>query len=345
MKKILPTVVLLFSFLSNAQTPILEFNFDGTFSNTKNDVSFSGDAKFVKDRKGVANSAIRVVNSAIEATTLNLPVSNSSRTVSIWVKYNDVTAANYVWGYGSSYNARYFGLLQLGTTTAKSDLNLAGYGASNDLIASTTIATNVWYNYIVTYDGLTSKIYRDGLLIKAGDSPRKLTSGIVFSIGKMGKSVSINADIDDLQIYDVALSEFEIAGMYNRNSDSWDNLVFVDSTIKNTENKAAIKPGKTRKPAVVNNRSTSTNVKNPVENKTVQPVKTSIANSAKPKLVVSEPVETSVIKTSEIYSTRGLKVFSGAKNQIDISNIQEGTYLLKIKKTNLGTSANMMTVK
>ena len=75
-------------------------------SNTKNDISFSGDAKFVKDRTGVANGAIRVTNSAIEATIPNLPLSNSQRTVSIWVKYNDIATANYIWGYGSSYNAR-----------------------------------------------------------------------------------------------------------------------------------------------------------------------------------------------------------------------------------------------
>ena len=185
------------------------------FSNTKNDISFSGDAKFVSDRTGVANGAIRVTNSAIEATILNLPVANSQRTVSIWVKYNDIATANYVWGYGSSYNARYFGLLQQSTITTKSDLNLAGWGPTNDVIVTTTIAQNTWYNYVVTYDGLTSKIYRNGELIKSSISPRKLTSGIVFAIGKMGKTVSINADIDDLKIYDVALSDDKVAELYN----------------------------------------------------------------------------------------------------------------------------------
>src|SRR6187431_1074067 len=106
------TFVLLFSSIVNAQTPIQEFNFDGTFGNTKNDISFTGDAKFVNDRNGIPNRAICVVNSALEVTVLNLPVSNSSRTVSIWIKYNDLTTANYIWGYGSSYYARYFGLLQ-----------------------------------------------------------------------------------------------------------------------------------------------------------------------------------------------------------------------------------------
>ncbi|MDR6845373.1 LamG domain-containing protein [Flavobacterium granuli] len=336
MKKILLfTVVLLLSFLANAQAPILEFNFDGTFRNTKNDISFTGDAKFVNDRKGVVNGAIRVVNSTFEMTALNLPVGNSSRTVSIWVKYNDVTATNYIWGYGSSYNARYYGLLQQSTTTANSDINLAGYGANNDLIATTTIAPNIWYNYIVTYDGLISKIYRDGLLIKSVESPRKLTSGIVFSIGKMGKFVSINADIDDLQIYDVALSEVEITGLYNRNLGKVNDLVFTDSAIKKVAKKET---------TLVNNRAfVGTKVKKTVDNKTLQSANTD--NSVKQKMVLSESVETTVIKSSEIYSTQGLKVFSGTKNNIDITEIKEGTYLLKIKKTDQGANENMITLK
>jgi hypothetical protein len=311
-KLLLLTVVFVFTFLANAQTPIQEFNFDRTFSNTKNDISFSGDAKFVSDRTGVANGAIRVTNSAIEATILNLPVANSQRTVSIWVKYNDIATANYVWGYGSSYNARYFGLLQQSTITTKSDLNLAGWGPTNDVIVTTTIAQNTWYNYVVTYDGLTSKIYRNGELIKSSISPRKLTSGIVFAIGKMGKIVSINADIDDLKIYDVALSDDKVAELYNSSPVLAPNDVsVVNSTAKKTGKKG-------------------------VQSNTA-PVKQEV--------VLSSPFETTVIKSSEIYSTQGLKVYSGNKNQIDITTLPEGTYLLKVTNSNESSNTQKLTVK
>jgi hypothetical protein len=312
-KLLLLTVVFVFAFLANAQTPIQEFNFDGTFSNTKNDISFSGDAKFVSDRAGVANSAIRVVNSAIEVTVLNLPVANSQRTVSIWVKYNNIATANYVWGYGSSYNARYFGLLQQNTSTTKSDLNLAGWGPTNDVIVTTTIAQNTWYNYVVTYDGLTSKIYRNGELIKSSISPRKLTSGIVFAIGKMEKIVSINADIDDLKIYDVALSDDKVAELYNSSPVLAPNDVsVVNSTAKKTEKKG-------------------------VQKSNTAPVKQEV--------VLSSPFETTVIKSSEIYSTQGLKVYSGNKNQIDITTLPEGTYLLKVTNSNESSNTQKLTVK
>jgi hypothetical protein len=317
MKKILLfTVVFVFTFLTNAQTPIQEFNFDGNFSNAKNDISFSGDAKFVRDRTGVANGAIRVSNSVIEMTALNLPVANSSRTVSIWVKYNDIAIVNYIWGYGSSYNARYFGLLQQSATASKSDLNLAGYGPANDVMVATTIAKDTWYNYVVTYDGLTSKIYSNGKLIKASISPRKLTSGIVFAIGRMGTSISINADIDDLKIYDVVLSGDEVAKLYNNTS----VLVVNDFGVVNTLKKDG---------------------KIGVEG----PVKTSNAVSMKPELVLYNPVETTVIKSSEIYSEQGEKVFSGNKNQIDITTLPEGTYLLKVTNSTQNLNTQKLTVK
>lgn len=286
MKKMtLLTVVFVFTFSINAQTAIQEFDFNGTFSNAKNDVSFTNNATFVNDRTGAPNRAIRINNSYIEATVLDLPFGNSSRTVSVWVKYNDLAKTNYLWGYGSSiYNARYFGLIQGNTVTSVSDLNLAGCGEKNDAIVSTTVDLNIWYNYTVTYDGFTSKIYRNGELIKSAVSPRKLTSGIILSIGKMGGDVSINADIDDLKIFDVALSETEVIALFKAN------------------------PSLTLKSIVTANTSKKVDA----------------------KAVTKVPLEEGGIKTSEIFSTKGIKVFAGNTNMIDISSILDGTYLLQI---------------
>jgi hypothetical protein len=318
MKKFLLLVVTVFVFHVSAQTPIQEFNFNGNRSNTQNSNSFLGVAKFVNDRTGLANSAIRVVNSPLEVTMPDLPLSNASRTISIWVKYNDITAANYIWGYGSSYNAQYFGLLQQSTTTSKSDLNLACWGPANDAIVNTSIAINTWYNYTVTYDGLTSKIYRNGELIKSTISPRKLTSGIVFAIGRMGTSISINADIDDLKIYNVALSSEQVAELYNSSSVLAPNDVAVVNspvvnTVATTVKKGTAKPGKT----VV----------------------------AKQQVVLSNPIETTVVKSSEVFSTQGIKVISSSKNDIDISALPEGTYLLKVTNSSKNSNAQKLTIK
>lgn len=317
MKKIIPfATALLFSVLINAQNVIQEFNFNGTLSNTSNTISFLGDAKYVKDRIGTANGALRIVNNVLEATIPNLPLANSKRTVSVWVKYNDVATANYIWGYGSLANAQYFGLLQQSTTTSRSDLNLAGWGPTNDVIVTTTITSNTWYNYTVTYDGLTSKIYRNGELIKSSISPRKLTSSVVFGIGRMGSAVSMNADIDDLKIYDVDLSAEEVAAIYNSNS----NLVLNDvALVAVTTTKGTVKK------AVVNVKTT--------------PKKAAI----KSNVVLSTPMEIMNPRISEIYSSEGLKVLTGDKNEIDITTLPDGNYLLKVSNLEQSKNSNKIT--
>lgn len=291
----------MFSVLVNAQNAIQEFNFNGTLSNTSKTILFLGDAKYVKDRTGTANSALHIANNVLEASISNLPLSNSKRTISIWVKYNDITAANYIWGYGSLANAQYFGLLQQSTTTSRSDLNLAGWGPENDVIVSTAIVSGIWYNYTVTYDGLTAKIYRNGELIKSSISPRKITSSVVFGIGKIGPAVSMNADIDDLKIYDVALTAEEVVGIYNSGS-----ILALNDAVIASANKAAAKNGN------------------------VKVTKKTVSTDANRSAVLSNPVETMSVKVSEVYSSQGLKVLSTDKNGIDISALPEGTYLLKI---------------
>lgn len=310
MKKILLlSVVFVFTFSSYAQTPIQEFNFNGTLNNVKNDVSFSGNVEYVKDKSGVLNSAIRLVNGSIETPLINLPLVNSSRTISIWVKYNDLTNSNYIWGYEPSHSTRYFAMVQQSTKVSTSDLNLTGY--DNNVIVSTTVIPNVWYHYVVTYNGLTLKIYRNGVLLKSSLSSRKLSSGVIFSIGKMGKSVSINADIDDLKIYNVALTENEVKVLYNNSFIATNN-----SVVENT-------PGSTV-----------------ISDKQIDSKMLKSAKENNPKVMTANSEIMDVTKTSEIFSTKGLKVFSGKSNSIDIGSLPEGTYLLKITNTVQNSAVN-----
>lgn len=124
----------------HSQEPIQEFNFNGTLLNTQNTISFMGDGNYVMDRMGKTKSAQRLTNKLLEAIIDNLPQESNPRTVSIWVKMNDVSSPNYIWGYGSPYNTQYCGLLYQGTTTSNSDLSFAGWGPSNDIIVNTPVA-------------------------------------------------------------------------------------------------------------------------------------------------------------------------------------------------------------
>jgi hypothetical protein len=214
MKKFLLTLLFVSYLNVNAQTPIQEFNFNGTLNNTANTISFMGTDNFVTDRAGVIKGAQRLNNKALEAVIDNLPQGRAARTITVWVKFNDISNANYIWGYGSAYNAQYCGLLQQGTASSNSDLSLAAWGASNDVIVSTPLEKYVWYNYTITYEGATSRIYRDGKLLKYLEGMTRSTNGNVFRLGEINTTIGINADVDDLKIYDYAMTPEQVKDLY-----------------------------------------------------------------------------------------------------------------------------------
>ena len=173
-----------------------------------------GTDNFVTDRSGGIKGAQRLNNKALEAVIDNLPQGRAARTITVWVKFNDISNANYIWGYGSAYNAQYCGLLQQGTASSNSDLSLAAWGASNDVIVSTPLEKYVWYNYTITYEGATSRIYRDGKLLKYLEGMTRSTNGNVFRLGEINTTIGINADVDDLKIYDYAMTPEQVKDLY-----------------------------------------------------------------------------------------------------------------------------------
>jgi hypothetical protein len=293
MKKLLLTLMFVSYLNVNAQNPIQEFNFNGTLNNANNTTSFMGTDNFVTDRAGVVKGAQRLSNKALEAVIDNLPQENSARTVSIWVKFNDISSANYIWGYGTAYNAQYYGLLQQGTTSSNSDLSLAGWGATNDVIVSTALAKDVWYNYTITYDGKVSKIYRNGQLLKAVNGITRATKGNIFRMGEINITVGINADVDDLKIYDVALTDSQVTALY----DSSKPLVVIAEPVVAAKVATSGK-GKTATKAAAPNTS-----------------------------IIATSDVSGVSKNVEVYS-QGQKVVGN--NSMSINDLPEGTYLLKI---------------
>lgn len=294
MKKLLLTLLFVSYLNVNAQTPIQEFNFNETLNNTANTISFMGINNFVTDRAGVVKGAQRLNNKALEAVIDDLPQGKTARTVSIWVKFNDIASANYIWGYGNAYNAQYCGLLQQGTTNSNSDLSLAAWGASNDVIVSTPLEKYVWYNYTITYEGVTSKIYRDGKLLKYLEGMTRATNGNVFRLGEINTTIGINADVDDLKIYDVALTAEQVKDLYESG--------------KPAISLAQVPEQKTTKATVVNG-------------KVVKPTSGTI--------ITSQDVNGGA-KNIEVYS-QGQKIVGS--NAMNLNDLPEGTYLLKVTNT------------
>lgn len=292
MKKLLLTLMFVSFLNSNSQNPIQEFKFDGSLKSADNTIGFLGAANFVNDRMGAVKSALRLANKGFEVVVGDLPQGNKPRSISVWVKFNTITAPNYILGYGSAANAQYFGLLQQASSGGNSDLSLAGWGAANDVIVSVPLAKDVWYQYSITYDGNVSKIYRNGELLKSTEGISRLTKGYILRLGEMNTTVGINADIDDVKVYTVAMTDEQVMESYNSSKPTNAAVATQTATASNTVQKSTVAATKTTAPA------------------TVAP--TNEANTS---------------KIVEVFS-QGRKITGS--NASNIADLPEGTYLLKI---------------
>ncbi|OXA98908.1 LamG domain-containing protein [Flavobacterium pectinovorum] len=296
MKKLLLTLMFVSFLNTNAQNPIQEFKFDGNLKSTDNTISFLGTPIFVNDRTGAVKSALRLTNKGFEVVVGDLPQGNKPRSISVWVKFNTITTPNYILGYGSPANAQYFGLLQQAVSAGNSELSLAGWGATNDVIVSVPLAKDVWYHYAITYDGNTSKIYRNGELLKSVDGISRLTKGYILRLGELNTTVGINADIDDVKVYTVAMTNEQVMESYNSSKPT--NAVVASQQSTSTQKSAPV-----------------------VVEKTAAPIKMTAPATA------SATDTKNASKIVEVFS-QGTKV-AGA-NATNIGDLPEGTYLLKV---------------
>ncbi|WP_235830914.1 LamG domain-containing protein [Flavobacterium ustbae] len=293
MKKILLTLMFVNFLTANAQNPVQEFKFNGNLNSADNSISFLGTPLFVNDRMGSPKSALRLTNKAYQAVVGELPQDNKPKTISVWVKFNAINIPNYIFGYGAAINGQYFGLAQQPVSGGNSDVSLVGWGDNNNVVVSVPLAKETWYFYSVTFDGNVSKIYRNGVLLKSVEGIQRSAKGYILNIGKLNTSTSINADIDDLRLYSVAMTDEQVLEAYNSSKPNGAAVQTIPVSASNTQKKAVTAPVKTSAPAAA--------------------------------------VETSKSgKTVEVFS-QGRQIMSA--NASNISDLPEGTYLIKVINT------------
>nr|MCU0321001.1 LamG domain-containing protein [Chitinophagaceae bacterium] len=213
MKYLFTLLSILCIYIVKSQTPIHVFNFDGSLTNTANTVTLtrSGSATttYAADRFGFANKAcVNPLGQALQATINNLPLGNSARSVSIWVNFSGgFSNTHFIWSYGTNLTSQAFGLTQ-------EPASVINYGWANDHVATLGYVQGNWYNYVITYDGAFSKIYRNGTLISQSTKAWN-TVGNIFRIAtNPATTLYLNATIDELRIYNVALTATQVANIY-----------------------------------------------------------------------------------------------------------------------------------
>jgi hypothetical protein len=230
MKKLLLILIVLLTATVSGQTPIYQFNFDGNMNNSGSNSnvdpwvsSGSGTVTYVNDRSGQANRAINIPNALnFSANAGALPIGNASRTLSFWAKFvNDTDNKTYpVVGWGNNQVNQAFGFWRNGVQNT-----YYTWGSGNDYSIPQTNSQNQsnnngWVHIAMTHNGSTMTIYFNG--VDAGNYPRTLnTLSLVLYLNRLVNSNSGNGDaiqIDDLKIYDTALTASEILNLYNPNA-------------------------------------------------------------------------------------------------------------------------------
>ncbi len=272
----------------------VEYDFENGLNSVSGNMPFASNSgvSFVTDRHGNANGAVNINNTGTTATIVGLPYGSAERSVSLWIKLNSIRPDyNFLYSYGTPGNPEGAFL------TPASVIHFAP--SNNSALAH---GTGNWYHFVFTYNGTTSKIYRNGTLISTFDVTRNTANNSdIFRLGlsEGGAASYFNGAIDDLKIYNIALTDADVASLYANNS-----LATEDFTLRN---KIRLYP-------------------NPVRD-------------------VLNVEATLNIQSVEIFNTQGQKILASSENQINVTHLKAGIYLVKIKDSNNQVSTNKIVIK
>lgn len=235
MRTLLLLAWLSLSVVSYTQTLVAYYPFNGN----PNDESGNGrnptyvGASLTTDRFGNANHAYEfsgMTSGHIEYSANGLPATN--RTISLWFYTADVANRPGLLGYGGngSCGTTLFMALNL---SGSGQYNVQGHcGANAVSFTYSSVPVNQWYHWVLTINGSVQKIYVNGVLKSTDNtfSGNTATSGSAeLSFGVIpytnglapyidGNVGYLNGKLDDIRIYDAALSDAQVLQLYQNES-------------------------------------------------------------------------------------------------------------------------------
>ena len=206
---------------------VREFKFNNSYADETATSSFydNGFTNFVADRNSNPNSALRMNTRGTKATINNLPNNTAQRSVSIWYKVANAQSDNVLFVYGSASGQQAYGMSFNNTNSWYNFswlTNTSATNPSND---------GQWHHLVTTFDqSKNSKIYIDGVLLSQqtqnGWSTNATATNFDFWLGGLfSENLSpFDGSVDDLKIYNYALSQVEVTNLFNNNSLTSDNF-------------------------------------------------------------------------------------------------------------------------
>lgn len=204
-----------FSFKTKTTGPIIEYTFDNTLNNTSGTEPFASNAgiSYVPNRFGIANKAMNINGTGTTANITSLPIGQSSRTISVWIRPTQVNSDNVLFTYGTGSGDYVYG----GSFNPN---NIYNFTYLSNLAYATQTFVNNWKHLVYTYEetSKTAKIYVDGVLRATGTYNTWNTLNTqLFYLGSLfgASSGKYFGYIDDLKIYSRTLNDSEVAALFN----------------------------------------------------------------------------------------------------------------------------------
>jgi len=217
---------------------VANYKFNGDYSDSsqaRNNLLPSVGAALVTDRFGNNNSAMKSSNQSYAQSTSNISVSGvSSRTVSIWAKSLDANRdfSYAYWGGWNSQRADGAGgnwaisylpwKITQPWRAYPEDKSGNIYVDGNYWVYLTTTdpldISGSWHNLVYTYDNnnMASSVYLNGVLQanNASSTNMEIMNTVDSPIHIGSPDASFDVSIDDMRIYNRALSSSEVATLY-----------------------------------------------------------------------------------------------------------------------------------
>ncbi len=132
----------------------------------------------------------------------------NSLTFSAWIKRGRTSAGNFD-RLLMSVNSNGWGVYMDSNNT----IGFTKVAVSNTNSSGTITDTN-WHHVVVTYDGANSRYYIDGVLDSSPSYAVSFSGGGSYTIGSRGTGEYFQGKIDEVRIYNRALSATEVANLY-----------------------------------------------------------------------------------------------------------------------------------
>ena len=205
-----------------AIVPFLAWTFDGTTTSTSGltgtttgTVSYNASGKYGQSLV-ITNTAGMVAANYVDYITF---LSTSALTTAVWVKFNTIGVDNqyFIGTSGSSGGLSYVIYINI---TNNFVFRVQAQGAiATILTTASSVTAGQFYHLATVIDGSNQYIYVNGVLA-AGPNPCN-TSGFTYSNPTLGGSynlprVLVNGELDDLRIFDRALTSAQVQAIYNQ---------------------------------------------------------------------------------------------------------------------------------